>query len=49
MTSMKYHSTVDDLRPVYKKLAEKYHMLIYSGDADACVPYYASEIHGLVR
>ena len=29
---MRYHSTVDDLRPVYKHLAEKYRMMIYSGD-----------------
>ena len=40
---MRYHSTVDDLRPVYKRLAQKYRLIIYSGDADACVPYYASE------
>ena len=31
--SMRYHSTVDDLRPVYKRLAQKYRMLIYSGGA----------------
>ena len=42
-SSMNYRSTVDDLRPVYRKLAMKYRMLIYSGDVDACVPYYASE------
>jgi hypothetical protein len=41
--SMNYKSTVDDLRPVYKRLAMKYRMMIYSGDVDACVPYYASE------
>jgi hypothetical protein len=25
-----------DLRPLYKRLAQKYRMLIYSGDVDAC-------------
>eukprot|EP01051_Picozoa_sp_SAG22_P021841 SAG22_NODE_4988_length_1114_cov_1.130049_1_plen_211_part_00 len=47
--SMRYTSTVADLRPVYKRLAEKYRMLIYSGDVDACVPYvslaHSTHIH----
>lgn len=32
-----------DLRPLYKQLASKYRMLIYSGDTDACVPYWGTE------
>ena len=32
-----------DLRPLYYKLAQKYRMLIYSGDVDACVPYWGTE------
>lgn len=32
-----------DLRPLYKELAQKYRMLIYSGDTDACVPTYGTE------
>ena len=32
-----------DLRPLYKELAQKYRMLIYSGDVDACVPYWGTE------
>jgi len=32
-----------DLRPLYKKLAQKYHLLIYSGDTDACVPFVGTE------
>lgn len=38
-----YTETVQDLRPLYKYLASKYRMTIYSGDVDACVPYYGSE------
>ena len=34
------HSTASDLRPLYSKLMEKgYKLVIYSGDADMCVPY----------
>ena len=33
----------DDLRPLYNTLAQKYRLVIYSGDADQCVPYYGSE------
>lgn len=32
-----------DLRPLYKRLAQKYRLLIYSGDTDACVPYWGTE------
>ena len=31
-----------DLRPLYATLARKYRMLIFSGDADVCVPYTGS-------
>ena len=33
----------DDLRPLYKQLAQKYRLLIYSGDADGCVPYVGTQ------
>lgn len=33
----------DDLRPLYKTLASKYRLLIYSGDTDGCVPYVGTE------
>jgi len=36
-------SVSGDLRPLYKRLASKYRMLIYSGDTDACVPYWGTE------
>lgn len=29
-------------RPLYKTLAQKYRVLIFSGDADACVPFTGS-------
>jgi hypothetical protein len=32
-----------DLRPLYKTLAEKYRVLIYSGDVDACVPFVGTQ------
>ena len=32
-----------DLRPLYKSLAQKYRILIYSGDTDACIPYWGTE------
>jgi len=38
-----YKKTATDLRPLYKQLVSKYRVLIYSGDADACVPYYGTE------
>ena len=31
-----------DLRPLYKTLAEKYRLLIFSGDSDGCVPFTGS-------
>lgn len=44
---MSYHkgpmNISGDLRPLYKKLISKYRMLIYSGDTDACVPYWGSQ------
>ena len=44
---MKYnwgpYNVSGDLRPLYKQLAEKYRMWIYSGDTDACVPYWGTE------
>lgn len=33
-----YSRTAADLRPLYKSLAQKYRILIYSGSVDACVP-----------
>eukprot|EP00662_Eupelagonemidae_sp_cell21_P044739 gene44739-42955_t len=32
-----------DLRPLYKKLAQKYRVMIYSGDTDGCVPTWGTE------
>jgi carboxypeptidase C (cathepsin A) len=32
-----------DLRPLYKTLAEKYRLLIYSGDVDGCVPFIGTQ------
>ena len=47
MSGMKYTKgpmdVSGDLRPLYKKIIEKYRVLIYSGDIDACVPYYGTE------
>lgn len=40
---MQYTKTATDLRPLYADLIEKYQMLIYSGDTDACVPYVGTE------
>ena len=38
--AMKYtRAPAGDLRPLYKTLASKYRMMIYSGDADGCVPH----------
>jgi carboxypeptidase C (cathepsin A) len=39
----KYNKTATDLRPLYKTLLTKYRITIYSGDADACVPFWGSE------
>jgi hypothetical protein len=35
--------TAGDLRPLYKKLAQKYKVMIYSGDTDSCVPTIGTE------
>jgi len=39
----RYTKTAGDLRPLYSRLIQKYRVLIYSGDVDACVPYWGSE------
>ena len=41
--------TAGDLRPLYKQLAAKIQILIYSGDTDACVPTFGTEewVHNL--
>lgn len=39
-----YDSTEKDLRPMYPKFVEKYRVMIYSGDVDACVPYSGTEM-----
>lgn len=41
--SQSYSRTAADLRDLYKSLAQKYRILIYSGSVDACVPYWGSE------
>lgn len=33
----------DDLRPLYADLAQKYRVVIYSGDVDGCVPFVGTE------
>tara|TARA_B110000208_G_scaffold14306_1_gene17371 strand:+ start:82 stop:1770 length:1689 start_codon:yes stop_codon:yes gene_type:complete len=33
----------DDLRPLYKTLAQKYRVMIYSGDVDGCVPFVGTQ------
>eukprot|EP00054_Salpingoeca_dolichothecata_P015795 m.91549 g.91549 ORF g.91549 m.91549 type:complete len:465 (-) comp21661_c0_seq1:64-1458(-) len=40
---MQYRETAPDLRPLYKELANKYRILIYSGSVDGCVPFVGSE------
>ena len=40
---MQYKKTVGDLRPLYASLIQKYQILIYSGEADGCVPYVGTE------
>lgn len=42
-TGMTYKKTATDLLPLYSELIEKYQILIYSGDSDACVPYVGTE------
>jgi len=39
----RYTKTATNLLPLYKTLVNKYRTLIFSGDADACVPYYGTE------
>jgi len=38
-----YKKTATNLLPLYQQLIQKYRVLIYSGDSDACVPYYGTE------
>jgi hypothetical protein len=44
---MKYNwgpsSFSGDLRPLYKTLIPKYRMMIYSGDTDACIPFWGTD------
>lgn len=40
---MHYSANCGDLRSLYTKLFQKHRIVIYSGDADACVPHYGSE------
>jgi hypothetical protein len=40
---MQYKSNAGDLLPLYARLIKKYRMLIYSGDVDACIPYWGTE------
>lgn len=43
-SAMKYtRAPAADLRPLYKTLAEKYRVWIYSGDSDGCVPHVGTE------
>jgi hypothetical protein len=43
MGGMRYHTTVGDITGVYQRLLPKYRTIIYSGDVDACVPFWGSE------
>ena len=36
---MRYASTQGDLQPLYRELARKYRLVIFSGDVDMCVPF----------
>lgn len=40
---MTYVKTAGDLMPLYAELIQKYQVLIYSGDTDACIPYVGTE------
>ena len=40
---MIYTRNAGDLLPLYAQLIAKYRILIYSGDVDACVPYWGTE------
>jgi len=41
--SQSYSKEQNDMRPIYKSLLDKYNITIFSGDADACVPFWGSE------
>ena len=38
-SGQRYTSTQGNLQPIYAELAQKYQIVIYSGDVDMCVPY----------
>lgn len=40
---MHYSANCGDLRTLYRTIFSKHRIIIYSGDADACVPHYGSE------
>jgi len=40
---MRYKQSAGDLRPVYEKLVQKFRIMIYSGNVDACVPTWGSQ------
>eukprot|EP00499_Haloplacidia_sp_CaronLabIsolate_P007885 CAMPEP_0196780386 /NCGR_PEP_ID=MMETSP1104-20130614/7771_1 /TAXON_ID=33652 /ORGANISM="Cafeteria sp., Strain Caron Lab Isolate" /LENGTH=479 /DNA_ID=CAMNT_0042150585 /DNA_START=9 /DNA_END=1448 /DNA_ORIENTATION=+ len=42
-SDINYSSTIPSLLPTYPNLIENIRVLIYSGDVDACVPYYGTE------
>lgn len=42
-SNINYNSNLVSLLPLYPTLIENYRVLIYSGDADACVPHNGSE------
>ena len=40
--ALAYDESIFDILPLYPDLIKAYRVLIYSGDADSCVPYYGS-------
>ena len=38
-SGQRYTSNAPNLQPLYAELAQKYQLVIYSGDVDMCVPY----------
>jgi hypothetical protein len=40
---MHYKQSAGDITELYRKLVQKYRVVIFSGDVDACVPYWGSE------
>ena len=40
---MRYDANVGDITGVYEALVKAHYVLIYSGDVDACVPYWGTE------